>query len=95
MGVIEKIFGTHSDRELKLVNPIVDKIESLRSAMQELSDEQLRDKTKEFKKRREEGETLEHATGGSQTLDRFRALSRAAGGRRGTASGTNRGDEDR
>ncbi len=59
MGVIEKIFGTHSDRELKLVNPIVDKIESLRSAMQELSDEQLRDKTKEFKKRREEGETLE------------------------------------
>ncbi len=59
MGVIEKIFGTHSDRELKLVNPIVDKIEALRSDMQGLSDEQLRDKTKEFKKRLEDGATLE------------------------------------
>ena len=59
MGVIEKIFGTHSERELKLVNPIVDKIEALRPAMQELTDEELRGKTKEFKKRLEEGETLD------------------------------------
>ncbi len=59
MGVIEKIFGTHSERELKLVNPIVDNIESLRPEMQKLSDDQLRDKTKEFKKRLEDGETLE------------------------------------
>ena len=40
MGVIEKIFGTHSERELKLVNPIVDNIESLRPEMQKLSDDQ-------------------------------------------------------
>ncbi len=59
MGFIEKIFGTHSERELKLVNPIVDKIEALRPTMQEMTDEQLREKTKEYKKRLEEGETLE------------------------------------
>ena len=45
MNVIQKVFGTHSDRELKRVIPIVDKIESLRPAMMELSDEQLKDKT--------------------------------------------------
>ena len=59
MKAIERIFGTHSERELKRVYPIVDKIESYRSSMMELSDEQLRDKTKEFKKRLEEGKTLE------------------------------------
>ena len=57
MNVIQKVFGTHSDRELKRVIPIVDKIESLRPAMMELSDEQLKDKTKEFRKRLSEGET--------------------------------------
>lgn len=59
MNVIQKVFGTHSDRELKRVIPIVDKIESLRPAMMELSDEQLKDKTKEFRKRLSEGETLD------------------------------------
>lgn len=59
MKAIERIFGTHSERELKRVYPIVDKIESYRPAMMELSDEQLKDKTKEFKKRLEEGETLD------------------------------------
>ena len=59
MKAIERIFGTHSERELKRVYPIVDKIESYRSSMMELSDEQLRDKTKEFKKRLEEGKTLD------------------------------------
>lgn len=59
MGFIQKIFGTHSQRELKLVYPIVDKIEANRSAMMELSDEQLKDKTKEFKKRIEGGESLD------------------------------------
>ncbi|MFP3153660.1 preprotein translocase subunit SecA [Lachnospiraceae bacterium ZAX-1] len=59
MGVIEKIFGTHSDRELKLVNPIVDKIEELRPSMMELTEAQLRDKTKEYKKRLQDGETLD------------------------------------
>ena len=59
MKVVEKIFGTHSSRELKRITPIVDKIEALRPAMQELTDEQLKGKTAEFKKRLEEGETLD------------------------------------
>ena len=59
MKVVEKIFGTHSSRELKRITPIVDKIEALRPAMQELTDEQLKGKTAEFKKRLAEGETLD------------------------------------
>ena len=59
MKIIEKIFGTHSERELKKIIPIVDKIEALRPSMQELSDDQLRGKTQEFKKRLADGETLE------------------------------------
>ena len=59
MKIAEKIFGTHSERELKIVNPIVDKIEALRDSMMALSDEQLREKTKEYKKRLEDGETLD------------------------------------
>ncbi|MCI9530925.1 MAG: preprotein translocase subunit SecA [Lachnospiraceae bacterium] len=59
MGIVDKIFGTHSERELKRVKPIVDKIESYRPSMMELSDEALRGKTKEFKKRLEEGATLD------------------------------------
>lgn len=59
MNVIQKVFGTHSERELKRIMPIVDKIESMRPAMMELSDEQLKDKTKEYKKRLSDGETLD------------------------------------
>ena len=59
MKVIDKIFGTHSDRELKRIAPLVDKIESLRPAMMELSDEGLRAKTAEYKKRVSEGESLD------------------------------------
>ena len=59
MGFMEKIFGTHSERELKLINKTIDKIESLRPEMQKLSDEELRAKTTEFKKRLAEGETLD------------------------------------
>ncbi len=59
MGIVNKMFGTHSERELKRVYPIVDKIEALRPSMMELTDEQLRGKTKEYKKRLEEGETLD------------------------------------
>ncbi|WP_099466772.1 preprotein translocase subunit SecA [Konateibacter massiliensis] len=59
MGFIQKIFGTHSERELKMVYPIVDKIEALQETMAALTDEQLRDKTKEYKKRVAEGETLD------------------------------------
>ena len=59
MNVIEKMFGTHSERELKRIKSTVDKIESLRPQMQALSDEELRGKTREFKKRLEDGETLD------------------------------------
>jgi len=59
MSIINKIFGTHSERELKRIMPLVDKIESLRPAMQALSDEQLRGKTQEFKERLGKGETLD------------------------------------
>ena len=59
MGFMDKIFGTHSDRELKLINKTIDKIESLRPEMQKLSDVELREKTTEFKKRLADGETLD------------------------------------
>lgn len=59
MGFMEKLFGTHSERELKLINKTIDKIESLRPQMQKLSDEELRGKTKEFKERLAKGETLD------------------------------------
>ena len=59
MKLIEKVFGTHSQRELKRIEPLVHKIESLRDSMMALSDEELRGKTDEFKKRLEQGETLD------------------------------------
>ncbi len=59
MSLIEKIFGTHSEREIKRITPTVDKIEALRPQMMELSDSELRGKTDEFKKRLEKGETLD------------------------------------
>lgn len=59
MSLIQKVFGTHSQREVKMITPLVNKIESLRPTMQALSDEELRDKTKEYKKRLAEGETLD------------------------------------
>ncbi len=59
MSVMQKVFGTHSEREIKRISGLVDKIESLRPGMMELSDEQLRDKTKEYRKRLEDGETLD------------------------------------
>ena len=59
MNLIEKMFGTHSSRELKRIMPLVDKIESLRPTMLEMTDEQLQPKTKEFKERLNNGETLD------------------------------------
>jgi len=59
MGIFDKIFGTHSERELKRIYPIVDQVESLRDAMMALSDEALKAKTKEFKDRLEKGEALD------------------------------------
>lgn len=59
MNIVNKVFGTHSERELRRVEGIADTIENLRPSMKELSDEQLRDKTKEYKKRLQDGETLD------------------------------------
>ncbi len=59
MGLIQKLFGTHSENELKRIYPIVDRIEALEPQMQKLSDGELRDKTREFKERLSEGETLD------------------------------------
>ena len=59
MGFFEKIFGTHSENELKRIYPIVDHIESLEPEIQQLTDTQLREKTGEFKERLAQGETLE------------------------------------
>lgn len=51
MGLLSKVVGTHSEREVKRVLPIVDKIEKLEPDYEKLSDEQLKDKTREFKNR--------------------------------------------
>jgi preprotein translocase subunit SecA len=59
LKIVEKIFGTYSDREIKRILPIVDKIENLEDSMKALSDEQLRAKTSEFKERLARGETLD------------------------------------
>ena len=59
MNLIEKVFGTHSERELKLIRPIVDKILGMREQMTALSDDELRDNTRKFKERLANGETLD------------------------------------
>lgn len=59
MGIFQRIFGTHSDHELKRINPIADKVEALETLMQELTDTQLREKTEEFKTRFKDGEDID------------------------------------
>ena len=73
MGFLTKVFGTHSEHELKRIYPIVDRIEALRPEMMRLSDEELKGKTKEFKKRLEDGETLDDLL-----VDAFAAVREAA-----------------
>ena len=59
MGLITKLFGSYSDREIKRILPVVDRIEALDSEYAALTDEQLKGKTAEFKTRLEQGETLD------------------------------------
>ena len=59
MKLFEKIFGTHSENELKRIYPIADRIEAMEADMQKLSDEELKNKTNEFKERLANGETLD------------------------------------
>mgnify|MGYP006319292627 CR=1 FL=1 len=70
MKIFDKMFGTHSARESKRIMPLVDKVESLRPTMQELSDEQLRGKTKEYKERLKAGETLDDLLPEAYATDR-------------------------
>ena len=59
MGIIKKIFGSYSEKEIKRIMPLVDKIEALEEDYKKLSDDELKGKTEEFKKRLDDGETLE------------------------------------
>ncbi|WP_373103117.1 preprotein translocase subunit SecA [Blautia obeum] len=59
MNIFSKVFGTRSEHEVKRIMPLVEKTEALRPEMQKLTDEQLRDKTREFRKRLDEGATLD------------------------------------
>ena len=59
MGILSKVVGTHSEREVKRVLPIVDKIEKMEPELEKLSDEELKDKTREFKERLSKGESLD------------------------------------
>ena len=59
MNLIEKMFGTHSERELKLIYPLVDKSVALKPEMEKLTDDELKDNTRKFRERLEKGETLD------------------------------------
>ena len=98
-----KVFGTHSQREVKRIMPLVEKTESLRPEMQKLTDEELREKTREFKKRLSEGETLDDLLPEAFAAVReaakrvlgYGALPCADHRRYHSPSGPYRGDEDR
>ena len=74
MNLIEKVFGTHSERELKMIYPIVDKIEALRPTMKAKTDEELRDNTRIFKERLANGETLDGTGSSLPGPDRWRGI---------------------
>ena len=101
MKLSEKIFGTHSSRELKRIMPLVDKIEELRPTMQAMTDEELKDQTRKFKERLAEGETLDDllpeafATVREASKREYGALPGTADRWYYSASGTYRGDENR
>ncbi len=102
MNLIEKVFGTHSERELKMIYPVVEKIEKLRPEMMAKSDEELRDNTRIFKERLTAGETLDDILPEAFATVREAARRTLNGAFPGTAdrryraaSGTNRGDADR
>ena len=103
MGLIQKIFGTYSQRELKSIYPIADKIEALEDEYRQLTDEQLQAKTPEFKQRLQQGETLDDilpeafaaVPGGGGPGAGPAALPGAAHRRHCPASGTHRRDENR
>ena len=94
MGLIQKIFGTYSQRELKSIYPIADKIEALEEEYRALTDEQLQAKTPEFKQRLQQGETLDDILPEAFAAVR-EAADRAAHRRHRPAPGPHRRDENR
>ena len=104
MGFLEKIFGNYSEKEIKKIKPIVAKIEALGPQYENLSDEELRGKTQEFKDRLAKGETLDDILPEAYAVVReaasrpnaeYEAFSRTADGRHRDASGTYCRDENR
>ena len=93
MGLITKIFGTYSERELKSIWPIVHQIEGMEAEYKAMTDAQLQAKTPEFKERLAGG--LCHCPRGGGPRAGPAPLSGAAGGRHRAASGPHRRDEDR
>lgn len=102
MGLAQKLFGTHSEHELKRIYPIADKIEGYRESYSKLSDEELKGKTKEFKDRLAKGETLDDilpeafatVRGSGQESSWYGTLSCSAYRRNYSSSGKNCRDED-
>ena len=100
MGLINKIFGSHSQRELKRIYPIVDNITALEDKWKKLSDEELKAKTEEFKSRLSSGETLDDILPEAfatvrEAADRVLPLPCAACRRYCFTSGQNSRNEDR
>ena len=103
MGFFSKMFGSYSDRELKSIYPIVDKIEAMADEYKAMSDAELQAKTPEFKTRLQSGETLDDilpeafatVREASRRVLGHVPLPRAARRRRGAPSGPHRRDEDR
>ena len=95
MGFFSKMFGSYSDRELKSIYPIVDKIEAMADEYKAMSDAELQAKTPEFKTRLQSGETLDDILPEAFATVREASLPRAARRRRGAPSGPHRRDEDR
>ena len=95
MGFFSKMFGSYSDRELKSIYPIVDKIEAMADEYKAMSDAELQAKTPEFKTRLQSGETLDDILPEAFATAGAVPLPRAARRRRGAPSGPHRRDEDR
>ena len=94
MNFVEKLFGTHSDHELKLIQPIIDKILAMQPEMQAKSDEELKAQTAKFKEMLAEGKTLDDILPEAFATVR-EALSGTADRRHRPSPGTYRRDENR
>ena len=95
MGILKKLFGTTSEKEIRAIEPLVKKIEALEEPYKALTDAQLQAKTPEFKERLRNGETLEDILPEAFATAREAALPGAAYWRHHSPSGTHCRDADR